>query len=663
MRLYAFSLFAVVAHGHQTNPISKVLDLLHNLKEKVASEGEAEQAAFEKESHMCKDQATSKQYEIRDDEESVASLSATIEKAAATITELDSKIARLTTAVSKNENDLAAAHSLRKAEHDDYVANDKESVEVVSTLERGIATLEKALKKGSSLVQAVSSPQMKKLTDSLSAIVDAGVFSTNDKKRLAALMQSKEDSEFAMGQAPEAASYETHDGSSSILDLLGDLLDKAESQKASADKAEMTAQFEFNKLKQSLTNQIAFDNKQLDAARKGLAEQQEVKATAQGDLTVTQKELSEDTATLNDLHDACEEAATEFETGLNQRKGEIEALDSAVKILKDKTGGAESQAYGLVQTAQRSVQHDYTAVLKTIVGTGKESKDKQLAMLAVRVKAALGSSADPFAKVKGLIADMLERLEKQAADDAAQHEFCTTETAKSTEKKEDKQSEIESLAAKIAKAKSTIAKRKEQVSNLQSELADIAKSDKEMTELRSSEHATFEQAEKDYSDGVEGVQMALKVIRDYYAQGEGKSGAGGSIISMLEVAESDFSRMLTEVRETEATAESEYEKLIDEHKLESTTKKGGVKYKNQEIGQLEKAVAENTDSRVGVEEELDAVLEYLSKLNDQCIAKPEPYEERKRRREAELEGLKNALEILEGDAIGFLAVKTVRRHA
>mmetsp|Transcript_36947 Transcript_36947/g.80763 ORF Transcript_36947/g.80763 Transcript_36947/m.80763 type:complete len:664 (+) Transcript_36947:72-2063(+) len=662
MRLSAVSLFSAVAFGHQANPISKVLDLLHSLKEKVVSEGEAEQAAFEKESHMCKDQATSKQYEIRDDQENVASLSATIEKAAATITELDSKIAKLTTGVSKNENDLAAATSLRKKEHEDYVANDKEMVEVVDTLERAIGTLEKALKKGSSLVQAVSSPQMKKLTDSLSAIMDAAVFSTNDKKRLASLVQSKEDAEFEAGQAPAAAAYETHDGSSSILDVLGDMLDKAEGQKADADKAEMTSQFEYNKVKQSLTDQIAFDNKQLEAARKGLAEQQEVKSTAEGDLTVTQKELAEDTATLNDLHDACEQAASEFEASLAQRKGECDALDTAVKILKEKTGGAESQAYGLVQTAQHSVQHDYASVLKTIVGTGKSAKDKQLAMLAVRVKAALGSSADPFAKVKGLIADMVDRLEKQAADEAAQHEFCTTETAKSTDKKEDKQSEIESLSAKIGKAKSTIAKRKEQVSNLQSELADIAMSDKEMTELRSQEHATFVTAEKDYSDGVEGVQMALKVIRDYYAQGEGKTGDGGSVISMLEVAESDFSKMLTEVRETEETAESEYEKLMEEHKLESTTKKGGVKYKTQEIGQLEKAVAENTDSKGGVEEELDAVLEYLSKLNDQCIAKPEPYEERKRRREAELEGLKNALDILEGEAIGFLAVKTVRRH-
>ena len=44
--------------------------------------------------------------------------------------------------------------------------------------------------------------------------------------------------------------------------------------------------------------------------------------------------------------------------------------------------------------------------------------------------------------------------------------------------------------------------------------------------------------------------------------------------------------------------------------------------------------------------ELAAVLEYFEKLKDRCIAKPETYEERVRRREAEIAGLKEALRIL-----------------
>mmetsp|Transcript_51688 Transcript_51688/g.117593 ORF Transcript_51688/g.117593 Transcript_51688/m.117593 type:complete len:674 (-) Transcript_51688:38-2059(-) len=673
MRVAVSAVVFAVASAAQSNPISKVLELLHGLREKVVTEGEAEQVGYEKFAKWCKDESTQKKFEIEDGRNQVDSLTATIEKATASIQELDSKIEKLTAAVNQNEADLSAATEVRHKEHEDYLANDKELVEAIDTLQRAIAVLEKALKKGSSLIQAVATPEMQGVMRSLSVIIDAASVGSESKKKLAALLQAQD--EDSMTQAPEAAAYETHDGSSSILDLLGDMLDKAEGQKADADKAEMTSRFEFEKVKQSLTNQIAFDNKQLDASRKGLAQQREVKATSEGDLEATTKELNEDIKYDGETHDDCETRAEEWDVSMKERAQEIEALDTATKIIKEKTGGAEGQAYGLLQvTAGTRASHDYAGVLAQISSTGKTAGDKQLSALAVRVKAALAGTADPFGKVKGLIAEMIDRLEAKAADEAAQHEFCTTETAKSTEKKEDKESDIESLSAKINKAESRVTQLKEQVANLQGELADIAGTDNEMTQIRQAEHAAFETAEKDYSDGVEGVQMALKVLRDYYAEGSfiqapatsthsKSSSAGGSIISILEVAESDFSKMLTEAREAEAEAQEKYDQMMEENKLESTTKKGGAKYKTQEIGQLEKAIAENKESRDGVSEELDAVLEYLSKLNDQCIAKPEPYEERKRRREAELEGLKNALQILEGEAIGFLAVRAVHKHA
>lgn len=642
----------LAAAAENTNPISKVLDLLSSLKAKVVAEGEQEQESFEAFAKWCKAESTQKKFEIRDGQNQVASLSATIEKAAAQIDQLDSKIARLTKAVSANEADLDAATSVRGKEHDDYLSNDKQLVEAIDTLEGAVGVLEKALRKGASLAQVVDTPAMKAVAQTLSTVIDAAAVNSNDKHRLAAMLQSSEDAEFEAGQAPAAAAYETNAGSTSILDLLGDMLDKAEGQKADADKAEMTAQFEYNKVKQSLSDQIAFDNKQLASARKGLAAQREVKSTAEGDLQSTQKELAEDIKSDSETHDDCEKRSDEFDVSMKERAAEITALGNAAAIIQQKTGGASSQAYGLLQTQTRATRN-YAELLAQITEAGHAGKDKEISALAIRVKAALATSADPFAKVKGLIAEMVERLEKKAADEAAQHEFCTAETAKSQDKKEDKESEIESLSAKIAKAQSRISSLKEEVADLQGELSNIRKTDAEMTEMRQKEHAAFLQAEKDYSDGVEGVQMALKIVRDYYAESfvqESSSkatSAGGSIISILEVAEADFSKLLTEARESEADAQTAYDQLMDEDKLDSTTKSGGVKYKTQEIGQLEKAVAENTDSRDGVSEELDAVLEYLSKLNDQCIAKPEPYEERKRRREAELDGLKNALQVLE----------------
>merc|ERR1719265_2699803 len=90
--------------------------------------------------------------------------------------------------------------------------------------------------------------------------------------------------------------------------------------------------------------------------------------------------------------------------------------------------------------------------------------------------------------------------------------------------------------------------------------------------------------------------------------------------------------------------------MTQENKITKATKDQDVKYKSGEAAGLDKAVAELTSDRDTASTELNAVLEYLEKLNDRCIAKPETYEERKRRREAEIAGLKQALAILEGEA-------------
>merc|ERR1719356_40772 len=72
-----------------------------------------------------------------------------------------------------------------------------------------------------------------------------------------------------------------------------------------------------------------------------------------------------------------------------------------------------------------------------------------------------------------------------------------------------------------------------------------------------------------------------------------------------------------------------------------------AKYKTKESKGLDKTAAELTADRTGVNAELDAVLEYLSELEAECIAKAETYAARKERREAEIAGLKQALQILE----------------
>merc|ERR1719263_1442118 len=89
------------------------------------------------------------------------------------------------------------------------------------------------------------------------------------------------------------------------------------------------------------------------------------------------------------------------------------------------------------------------------------------------------------------------------------------------------------------------------------------------------------------------------------------------------------------------------------------TKEQDVKYKTKEAAGLDKAASDLNTDREGVQSELDATLEYLAGLNKKCTYKVESYAERKARRESEIAGLKNALDILESET-AFVQTKTSR---
>jgi hypothetical protein len=152
------------------------------------------------------------------------------------------------------------------------------------------------------------------------------------------------------------------------------------------------------------------------------------------------------------------------------------------------------------------------------------------------------------------------------------------------------------------------------------------------------------------------------VLRDYYGSAAAMiqqpakpetfkkaEGAGGSIIGILEVCESDFATNLAKEESEEADAVDAYDKTTQENKIATAEKDQGVKYKTQEATALDKAISELSSDRATAQEEHDAVMEYYAKIKDRCIAKPETYEERKQRREAEIAGLKQALNILENE--------------
>merc|ERR1719453_1388699 len=130
--------------------------------------------------------------------------------------------------------------------------------------------------------------------------------------------------------------------------------------------------------------------------------------------------------------------------------------------------------------------------------------------------------------------------------------------------------------------------------------------------------------------------------------GGAKSDAGRSIISILEMSEEDFTTLLAETEETEEEAVKAYEKLTQENKVARSTKAAEAKGSGEELKSLKVSLENSKTDKASVQQELDAVNEYMEKLKPECESKAMSYEERKAAREAEIEGLKSAVSIIEG---------------
>jgi len=693
-----FALLAV-AFASGVSPIEKTIQLLEDLEAKVVKDGEAEAKVYEEFQEYCKDTAKETMFDIKTGKSGSERFSASVDDFVAKIGVAETKIGELSDAIANDSADLKSATAIRKKEYKDFMKVDADLGASVDMIERAIGILERELAKTGFM--QMDKTVFNKVMTAVQAVIDvSAVTNAADAVKLQALIQAStnEDDELSLSGAPDPAAYKSSSGG--IISSLEDMLEKAKAQQSDAQKAEMEAKFNFDMLKQKLEDQIKFANKELDETKKAKAASEEGKAEAEGNLEKSNKGVTEDSKKLKELQTECMTKAEEYEVEMHDREGELEALALAKKILVEKTGGAADRAYSFVQVSMRAstraktqtramarLREQRDLVLAQVQRIAKDGST-EMVQLAERLRMASLMSADPFAKIKGMIQEMIEKLVKEAEEEAGHKAYCDKEMGETKVKKADMTEEVEDLQVKIDKATSKIAKLKQDIMTLTQELAKIAEEQQTADKIRAEEKAAWEAAEADFSSGLEGVGMALQVLRDYYAEKEEsllqtgaqthtrvhakakakdtkESGAASGIIGMLEVVESDFSKLLAEGKAAEDQAIKIYEEQTTENKIATKTKETEIKYKTKDQKETEALLESLKEDIGGSQKELDAINEYWEKLQPECVAKPEPYEERKKRREAEIAGLKDALKILEEESApeAFLQIRRKIRSA
>jgi hypothetical protein len=638
------------ASGLGGSPVGKVVEMLSALQQKVLADGEASQKAYEDFSEFCSDRSKQLDLEVKNAKSRVRELTSAIEKDSADMELWKSKIEDLASSISGAEVQLKEATAVRKKESADFLGVEADLVETIDTIKRAGKIIDREMSKGTSLTQLGGA---RGLVTALSTLVQASQVRSADAIRLTALVQGEAKGEDAeedsSADAPDAATYESQSGS--IVELLEDLEGKAEDELDDSRKKEAESQHNYDLIKQALSHEIKFASTDMDGAKKGLAQTGEQKATSEGELYVTKKDLDADVALIDNLHHDCMMKSQDFESETNSRSQELKALSEAKQALEEATGASLSQV-SLLQVRSSS-KSDGSNAVQIIRHIASEQHLPSMEQLALRMESLLQAGNDPFTKVKGLLTGMIDKLESQAAADATHKSFCDKALAEANSEKQATSTASEKLSVKAEQATSASLRLKGEAAVLQTELAELAKSQVQIDKIRANEKAAFEVSKTEFEKGLEGIKLALKMLRDYYGASSGASheastGAADGIVSLLETCETDFSRSVAEVTAVEEAAQSAYDVETEDMKLSKVAKEKDVSYKLKESVALDKALTEMSSDRQSVEDRLSAVLEGLKSLEKQCIARADSYAEKKARREQEMDGLKSALAALGG---------------
>jgi len=681
---------AAAADQSKMAAVDKVVSMLEDLQLQVLAEGEAEAATYNKFACFCKTTQKEKSESIKTGKDDKASLSADIKKLSKERDDLDDKISKHKDNIKKAEDEMKKATEKSDAALKEYRVNEEDLKGALYALTEAIKVLKSS--KTPSLVQLQS---IGKTVQRAALMADAlGLGGASVQKAATFFLQQ--------GDVPvEMEDYKFH--SSGIVETLEKLLNDFRKTKADVDADEVKRVQEYDMFMQDRTDYVKAQTLALNEAKKTRDQKIEDIGTASQELTTVSAQLLDDMEYLDELNTICSEKAKTWDQRTKLRANELTAITQATGIVKatvaEKTqsstirfaqtgsvlhladavassdGAMEaieaeaeisesSEAVGFLQ--KRSVQKHAPAaadggrdlIISLLKGKGQELKSTLLTSLASRI------AADPFAKIKKLIQELIERLLQEAANEANQKGWCDKATADATQKREYAADEIEGLNAKMAKLEALSAKLGEELKELNKQIKELTDSRAEAEKNRKEEKAENANTVSEAKAGLAAVKMAIDILDKFYKtsakakvdapdagfdNGEAYKGAAaesGGIIGMMEVIQSDFERTISETKKAEAQAENEHLEFMTETGKSLAEKNVAKKEKTRLKDETDNNFNDAEDEMSSQSKILVTSIKELIELKAACVDTGMSYADRVAMREQEIASLKKALCIL-----------------
>jgi len=686
--------------------------LLEKLKEECAAEAQEDAKTYDEFACFCKEQADDKLYAITNSKKIIKDATAKIKLLGAEIDGLNQEIADAKEKKEGLEKEQEEADGKREEEFSKYAKKAKKADIAIKAVEGAIKALEES-KEG--MVDAKLNLQQAK-----------ELVSQKQYKELEALLQvARATAITEVGKGP-AYTYASND----IIATLKGLLKTFKQNKVDLDTEEADTRNQYEMEKQARMNTVAFIGKDIEENAALVASKEKEKSETEQKKKTETEEMEADQAFMEELTETCEVKAKDFDQRSEARTGEITAITKALEILKSgvqpnysankkltltdtgflstevtaddpaaKSSPVKSHDHGPTPTPLNNHGHwvweadsenkavsfvqlrgvaskasKFPKALDLISRRAKELNSHVLSTLAVKISLGFNSGKDHFVKVRGMIKDLIAKLEADAEAEATQKGFCDKEMEAATTSRDDAIGEVETETANIDQAKAKIAQLTEEITELGNEIAELRKGIFEATELREAEKADNEKTIADSDAGLDAVKAAIKVLKEFYEggfvqftpKGAGRDGktvsdlapsaqsgeyhgnqdAAKGIFGLLEVILSDFERTLKKTKSEEEDAQEEFEKFEEESK-KSIEEKGDEKKSKEDEKESTKAdLVEYEGKLKDAQTTLAEAKTELEKLKPLCVDTDLSWEEKRALQKKEIEALKEALAIL-----------------
>jgi hypothetical protein len=663
--------YVAAAACESVTPIQKVLEVMQDMKSRVTKEKKEEAIRFASFKQFCDDTTTNKKASVARAGRQIAKLEAEIARASADVIALGKEVAELQGTAARRQADQNAARDIRTKEGSDYSATRGQYEEAIRGCQEAELTLRNLHGKVPQSVQSLllslqSHPSMTRAgISTLTSFVDANAVGATPSQLTVA--------------APEAYAYEGQ--SDGVLKMIVELRDRFASELRELDKTETSAKHAHNLLSQRLQQevQLATSTAQERAHRQKV--RQGDAANAAGQKTDAEALKASEESYIDDLSTLSQQKSGDFESRQQLRAEEIEALSKAIDLISSQS---------LLQTAARYSLPSRTALvqMQRVGNSPHPNENLQRAASLLRQRAAsLHSPAlallaqqagqNPFGKVTAMIKDLIVRLREEANAEADHNAWCSAELATNEKTRTHSATAVEELTTESEKLTAEISRLAQEISDLTAEIASIDSAIMKATAERQTESQQNAATIKDAQESRNVVAQALTLLREFYAKAQGATalvqqtpmqdapsvfdtpyqgmqGESIGVTGLLEVIESDFARLEATTDSEEQAAQTAHQNFLDNVKQNKAVASAAIEKHESNRKVAEQSLAATQRSLEGSQVQLDAANAYYDKLKPDCVDAGVDYSERVRRREEELESLRDAYKIISGEDVPSL---------